>query len=551
MASTDGLAMVVRRLWRNAAFRRVLPAFFLFTAAEYGTWVAILLFAYERTGPLSVGIVALVQLVPSALVAPAASSLGDRYPRERVLALGYAGMAVALALIGLSMAADVPAPVVYAIAAITGCTIIIPRPAQSSLLPSLAVTPDELTAANAASGMMEGAGILAGPLAAAAILSVSDPSGVYLAAAVAVVVAVALTARLRPSGGLAALDDTSNGSRELDSDAADASPLAGLRAVLADPDARLVVGLLTARNVMVGAADVLFVLLALDLLGIGEPGAAVLSGALGAGALVGGVATFAVIGRSRLAAFAALGALAWGLALAVLGLSATAWSAPWLVVVGGSGLAVVDIVGRTLLQRAIRDEVLSRVFGLQEGLAMAGLAVGSLLVPALVQLAGLVGAVVAIAALLPILVGLWWTRLAQLDRRVVVPVREIALLRRTTLFRPLPGPQLEAVARRAAWFTVPAGAAIIREGDPGDRFYVLAGGRLRVERAGRHLRDLEAVGEGIGEIALLQGVPRTATVTATADSTLLAIDRATFLLAITGHPDAFAAAQRQVAARAM
>lgn len=545
--------MVVRRLWRNAAFRRVLPAFFLFTAAEYGTWVAILLFAYERTGPVSVGIVALIQLLPSALVAPAASSLGDRYPRERVLALGYAGMAVALALIGLSMAAGVPAPVVYAIAAITGCTMIIPRPAQSSLLPSLAITPDELTAANAASGLMEGAGILAGPLAAAAILSVSDPSGVFLAAALAVVVAVALTVGLRSSGGLAALSDDSlvTDGPDQDPGTADGSPLAGLRAVLADADARLVVGLLTARNVMVGAADILFVLLALDLLRIGEPGAAVLSGALGAGAMLGGLATFAVIGRSRLAAFAALGALAWGLALAVLGLSAAAWSAPWLVIVGGSGLAVVDIVGRTLLQRAIRDEVLSRVFGLQEGLAMAGLAVGSLLVPALVQLAGLVGAVVAIAALLPALVGLSWTRLARLDRRIVVPVREIALLRRTTLFRPLPGPQLEAVARRAVWFTVPAGTAIIREGEPGDRFYVLAAGSLSVEREGRHLRDLDAVGEGIGEIALLEGVPRTATVTATADSTLLAIDRATFLLAITGHPDAFAAAQRQVAARAM
>jgi MFS family permease len=568
MSSTDGLAMVVRRLWHNAAFRRVLPAFFLFTAAEYGTWVAILLFAYERTGPVSVGIVALIQLLPSAVVAPAAASLGDRYPRERVLALGYAGMAVAMALVGLSMVADVPAPVVYAIAAITGCTIIIPRPAQSSLLPSLAVTPDESTAANAASGMMEGAGILAGPLAAAAILTVSNPAGVFLAAAAALVLSVGLTVRLRPSGGLAALGDeltrdapdlgpsgsgggASESGARAGRDPSDDSPLAGLRAVLADPDARLVVGLLTARNVMVGAADVLFVLLALDLLGIGEPGAAVLSGALGAGAMVGGAATFTVVGRSRLAAFAALGALGWGLALAVLGLSASAWSAPWLVVIGGAGLAVVDIVGRTLLQRAIRDEVLSRVFGLQDGLAMAGLAAGSILVPVLAQVAGLVGAVVGIAALLPVLVGLGWTRLAQLDRRIVVPVREIALLRRTTLFRPLPGPQLEAAARRAVWFTLPAGAALIREGEPGDRFYVLASGRLRVEREGRHLRDIDAVGEGIGEIALLQGVPRTATVTTTADSTVLAIDRATFLLAVTGHPDAFAAAQRQVAARAM
>ena len=327
------------------------------------------------------------------------------------------------------------------------------------------------------------------------------------------------------------------------------SALAGLRVIAGDRDARLVVGLLTVRMLLIGAADVLFVLLALDLLEMGEPGAGILAGALGAGAMVGGAMTFAIVGRARLAAVFAVGAAAWGLSLAVIGVTAIAALAPWLVVVGGAGLAIVDIAGRTMLQRSIRDEVLTRVFGLQEGLAMAALAAGSILVPILIGVAGLVGAVLVIAAILPVVVALWWRPLRELDTRTLVPVRELALLRRNTIFRPLPGPQLEAVARRTAWLTAPAGYEIIREGDTGDCFYVLASGALTVDRDGTHLRDVEVPGDGVGEIALLRDVPRTATVATTVDSTLLTIERAPFLAAITGHPDAFAAAERQVALR--
>jgi hypothetical protein len=221
------------------------------------------------------------------------------------------------------------------------------------------------------------------------------------------------------------------------------------------------------------------------------------------------------------------------------------------VVIGGAGLAVVDVAGRTMLQRSIRDEVLARVFGLQEGLAMAGLAAGSILVPVLVGLVGLVPGVLVVASILPLAVALRWRSLTDLERRAVVPVRELAIMRRNPIFLPLPAPQLEAVARRAVWLTVPAGTELIREGEPGDRFYVLAAGRLRVVRGGIFMREITTPGEGIGEIALLHGVPRTATVTATADSTLLAVDRAPFLAAVTGHPGAFAAAEAQVTARSM
>ena len=546
MEATASPVAVLRRVLANRDLRRVLPAYLAFNAAEFGTWIAILLYAYEQTGPASVGFVALLQLLPAALVAPAASALGDRFPRQRVLGLGYVLQAAAMLATAGAMLAGLPVLIVYLAAAIAATSLVVTRPTQSALLPSLARTPDELTAANGTAGIVEGAGVLSGPLAAAAVLAVSTPAMVFGLAGIALAVAAVATLSLRPS------DD---GLRQIvlvdGAAAADGGFLEGLRTVAADPDARLIVGMLTARMLMIGAADVLFVLLALDLLDIGESGAGVLSAALGAGTIAAGALTFALVGRSRLAAVAAGGAVVWGVALAAVGLTATAWLAPVLLVVGGAGLAIVDVAGRTMLQRSVRDEVLSRVFGLQEGLAMFGLAVGSVLVPVLVAVTGLVGAVLLVAAVLPAAVVLTWSRLAGLDRRTVVPIREIALLRRSALCRPLPAPQLEAVARRTTWLTIPAGTAIIREGEAGDRFYVLAAGAVRVEREGRHLRDVDVVGDGFGEIALLRGVPRTATVTTIQETVLLTIDRAPFLAAVTGHPDAFAAAEQEVAARAM
>ena len=78
---------------------------------------------------------------------------------------------------------------------------------------------------------------------------------------------------------------------------------------------------------------------------------------------------------------------------------------------------------------------------------------------------------------------------------------------------------------------------VIREGDDGDLFYVVLEGSLRVTQGGRELRTLGA-GAGFGEIALLRDTPRTATVTATTDVALGAVDRDDFLLAVTGQPAA-------------
>ncbi|MGZ8514661.1 MAG: MFS transporter [Candidatus Limnocylindrales bacterium] len=544
---------MVARILHSRNLRLLLVAFLAFNAAEYATWIAILLYAYQASGPGAVGVVALVQLVPAALAAPLAASAGDRYPRHRVLAAGYLTYAAGMAVTALTIALSAPGPVVYLVAAIAGAALVVVRPAQSALIPALSAAPDEVTAANGAAQVVEGAGIVLGPAVAAAVLTVVPPGAIFVIAAVSLLAGGLLILGVRPWSP----EDGPDGIKGTDrieppgDQAGSRAFLTGFRAVLDDADARLVVGLMSARMVVVGASDVLFVLMALDLLDMGQTGAGILNAAFGVGTIAGGALTFVFAGRGRLAAFAIAGAGAWGVALGLSGWLASAPVAVLLLVGGSAGLAIVDLAGRTILQRAVRDEVLASVFGIQEGLAMGALALGAIGVPALVAVVGLTGAVVLVGAFLPLVVVVSWTRLRSLDRRAAPRVREIALLRRTGLFGPLPGPQLEGVVRHASWLTVPAGSAIIREGERGDRYYVLESGRVSVERGGRHLRNLAATGDGFGEIALLRDVPRTATVVATHPTTLLVIGRAAFLLAISGNPTVATRADRAAGAAIM
>lgn len=524
----------------NRGLRAVLAAFLAFNAVEIATWVAILLYAYEAIGPASVGLVALLQLLPAAVVAPPCAVLGDRYPRERVLSGGYLVQAIAEFATAAAMLGGAPPPVVLLFGAAAASSLVVTRPTQNALLPLIARTPAELTTANGAAGAVEGVGLLLGPLVAAAVLAFSAPGVVFAISSLFMLAAAVATSVLKPDQGhalVAALTPIAAGDRGV---------LAGLRTIAADPDGRLVVGLMTARMVMIGAADVIFVFMAFELIGSGQVGVGILSAALGAGAIVGGATTIIVAGRGRFHIVAAVGAAAWGIALVASAATRSPFLAPIFIVGGAAGLSMLDIASRTILQRAVRDSVLTRVFGLQEGLAMGGQALGAVLVPVVVAATGLVPGIAVVAAALPVMVALGWRRLVSLDGRTKPPLRELELLRTTALFRPLPLPQLEAVARRATWLTAPAGATIIAEGDPGDRFYILASGALRVERARQFIRELTEPGDGFGEIALLRAVPRTATVTAIRPTTLLAIDRAPFLAAVTGHPAAFAAAESVV-----
>jgi len=524
---------VVGGVFRNPELRRIELAFAGFNAAEWGVWIAMLVYAYEQGGATTAGVVAAAQLVPAGLFAPFASVLADRHAPGRVLALGYVAQALAMAATGVALLAGAPPLVAYALSAVAATCVTITRPTQSALVPALARTPDELTATNVVSGWIESVSMLAAPAAAGVLLAVASPGWVFVVLAGVAACSALLVARLR---GPAPAHDALPPVEEA---------LAGFRVVAREPAARTVVGLLAGQFVAIGALDVLYVVLAMSVLDLGGSGAGYLNAAFGAGGVAGIAVTVALVGRKRLLPPLVLGILVWGAAFALLAAWPTTIGALLLLAAAGGGRSLLDVAGRTILQRTAPTDVLSRVFGVLEGLSMAGLAFGSLLTSALVALAGPRWAILGIGMLLPLAVLLSARRLVEIDRRAPVPVVEIALLRSLPLFAPLGAPELEGLAHGLAETRVPAGTAVVREGEPGDRFYVVAEGELDVHCAGRELRRLER-GDGFGEIALLREVPRTATVTARTDARLYALGKASFLASVGSHPRATSEAERLV-----
>ena len=209
---------------------------------------------------------------------------------------------------------------------------------------------------------------------------------------------------------------------------------------------------------------------------------------------------------------------------------------------------MVDVAGITLLQRSAPDAVLGRVFGAFETLVPLGMGVGSLLAPLLVEGLGVRGAVLAAGCILPVALVPLWRPLARVDAEAPAPAREVELLRALPMFAPLPAAQLDRLANALVEVRVPSGATVFEQGDHGDRFYVIVDGSAVVEADGRRLRTLDQ-GDYFGEIALLRDVPRTATVRATRDLGLMALDRQMFLATVTGDAASAEAAGSIVAAR--
>jgi MFS family permease len=488
--------------------------------AEWVHFVALGVYAYRTGGTAAVGIAGLVRLLPAAVVEPYAASAVDRFRRERILLVTALVGAAALAASAAAAYAGAR-PVVYAAASVVGVATTLTRPALQALLPSLAHTPEELIAANGATSTIESLGTLAGPLLAGVLLSVASVGLTFAVASGATVAAAAFFTSVRVEGRVDVGARTS----------ARRTLRPALETLARVPGARLVLGLMVVQTFVRGCLNVLIVVAAFRILGIGGGGVGYLTAAIGAGGLLGALRAMTLQGR-RLAWAFALSLVCWGLPIALLASVPPIVVAVALLAVVGAANSIEDVAGFTLVQRVTPEESLNRVLGLFWGVAMGAVALGSLAAPAVVHLLGARPAFLAVGALLPVVTLLAYHRLVVLEG-VAAPTAELELLERVPMFAPLSLAAKERLARRLVRVRAAAGTPVVRAGDVGDRFYVVRDGVLDVEAGDR--RSALGPGAFFGEIALLRDVPRTATVTASTDTTLFALQREDFLAAVTGH----------------
>ena len=526
----------LRDVLASPALRRLQLAW---AGSILGGWaylVALGVYAYDEGGAPAVGLVALIRLVPAALAAPLTASFVDRFPRVTVMIVSdlarFALMLVAAAVI----AADGPAPAVYLTVAVSQVVGTVFRPAKAALLPGLARTPAELTAANVASSTIESVGTFLGPAFGGLLLAVSTPQLVFAVNGLTFLWSAALVV------GLRRFEMPREPSTSVDAADAERAVLAGIATIVREPTLRTLVGLYGAQTLVAGALNVLVVVTAFELLDLEAAGVGLLYAAIGVGGLIGGFVALVLAGGGRLARDFAIGLALFGLPLVLIGGAPGTVLAVVALGVLGIGNSIVDVNAVTIMQRAVPDAVLGRALGALDGLLLASLGLGALLAPGLIALVGAKAALVAVGLVLPVLALLTRPRLRALDRATAAP-EATSLLRRVPMLAALPEPVLERLAREAIDAPFRAGTPILREGEAGDRFYVVRAGT--VEILGRRFGP----GTGFGEIALLRDVSRTATALAVTDVELVALARGPFVAAVTGHAPAAAAADTVVAAR--
>ena len=290
-----------------------------------------------------------------------------------------------------------------------------------------------------------------------------------------------------------------------------------------------------------GLLTILTVVVAIRLVGLGEPGVGTLTAAYGLGTLGGAILAVRLAGGGRLAPAFGVSLSLWGLPLAVI----AAFPHP-LVAIGGlivSGLANgrLDVAAFTLLQRCVPRSDRMAVFGVLEAVASLGVAAGGAVAPLLIELLGDRGALAVAGAILPISAVALWPRIHEVDSEAIIPERQLRLLRGVPLFAPLSLTALERLAEAVRPVAVPEGTTILREGEPGRDYFLIAAGEVEISAGGRPIATA-GPGDGFGEIALIRDVPRTATVVAVTAVELEVVESGDFLAAVAGPTSAAAAA---------
>ncbi|MDR7360876.1 MFS transporter [Nocardioides marmoribigeumensis] len=524
----------LRSSLRHRDYRLFIGAF---TTSCIGSWaynVALAVWLIEATG--SAGWVAgstVARFAPALVMSAYGGVLAERFERVRLMVRVDWLCAALMAVMAGLMALGAPAIAVVLVAMLTSSLGPVYQPAAAAMTPQL-VPERDLASANALRNTVDNICVIAGPGLGALLLLVADPWLAVLANALTFAVSALLVSAVRQRSE--PVDVTEGGQ---------AGPLAqmlvGVRTIGDSTTTAVLVGFSVLATFVYGTDTVLFVVLSEERLGTGPEGYGYLLAGLG----VGGVAAAGVVARmERLPRLGPV--IVAGLALyclptllfLVMGSPALAFAAQ---VVRGASTLVVDVLAITALQRAVPSDRLARVFGAFDGLCLLAILVASVLTPVSLHLVGLDVTLWVVGLAVPVLGLAAWPLLARMDaesagRRAALAPR-VRLLSGIGLFAEVREGALEQLAGQAEEVSVPAGTAVVTQGEPADAFYVIESGDLAVSSTGedgvaRELPEMGA-GTGFGEIGLIEAIPRTATVTARTDAALLKVSGQAFLAALT------------------
>jgi MFS family permease len=531
----------VRLVLRHRSLRRIQLALAGSMIGDWAYMTAVIVWADGVGGAKAVGIWSAVRYILMAFTAPLAASLTDRLPRKQVMIASDLIRCAFVVVAGICIASGTPSAPVFILATLTAMLGSVFRPAQMAIMPSLVDEPEQLTASNGLSSTVESLAFFVGPALGAALVAVTNVQTVFYINAATFLWSAAMVLPIRPRPKESAGED------EGPEEGALAEMAAGFAEIRRNTDLLLVLVLVCLQTVVAGASMVFTVLWAVGVLDSGARGVGYINAVFGIGAILGGFYALARVSRNKLAGDLGAGVFLWSAPL----LLAVAWPSALTVfaaaIILGFANPLVDVNFVTLIQRITPDRVLGRVFGAFEGVLIGGMALGAAVMPFLAEWLGLRPAltVLAVAVAGPVL--LLIPAIRGLDRRTREP-DGLRLLRTLPIFAPLGPTALDSLAHQLERMRVPAGSVVVSQGEVADRFYVIESGQVAVTHGDTFIRH-EGPGEYFGEIGLLRDVPRTATVTADADSVLFSLGRSDFLDAVGGSLESASALEEVVAYR--
>ncbi len=534
----------LRQVAANPGLLRLQLGSLAFSAADGMYIVGLAVLAYEIGGTPTVAVLVIIRALPSVVTVPYLLSLTDAMPRDRLLRLVIWARVACLVVITVLVIGRSALALIFLFTALDAVAGGLLRPLRATLTPALARTPDELVAANVATTTGDALAAMLGPGGAAVVLAAGDVAATVAAGTVLMVLALVAILPIHAAPDLTRLGAWAG--RETRGQRT--SVAQSVRDLYAMPHARLIVVLFAGQRFVRGVITVAFVPAAFELLGIGDSGVGILTSAIGLGGLLGGAVALGLVGRPRLSPAFAAGLVAWGAGILASGILPNVAVVVVLLAIAGIGKTTLDTAGFTLLQRTVPNDRRSHVFALLEAIIAAALGAGPIAAAVLIDRLGAAPALVISGALPLVLVLAAWPVLRSADDAAVVPQPAFRLLSGVPMFRPLQLTTLETLAGRMTAHRAKAGSDVIRQGEPGDTFYIVVSGRLAALIDGTVVGELGPA-DSFGEIALLRATERTATVRAIEDSDLVTLAREPFLAAVSSTGDSVAAAEEVVRTR--